>query len=265
MSERDSNDALMNVQHLERFTPKENRTPEAERTYRKERMAAALRIFGKLGFAEGVSGHFTVRDPVHQDHFWVNPMGKSFRQMRVSDLIRVNHQGQVIEGHGILNGAAFTIHSKIHLARPDIVSAAHSHSLYGKTWSTLGRLLDPISQDACAFYQDHILLDKFTGVVLGSSQGEHIARALGENKAAILRNHGLLTVGFSVEETAWWYITMERCCQSQLLAEAVGEPLPIDPECAAETYLEVGTPEVGKFSFRPLYEDLLAAEPEFRK
>ena len=81
---------------------------EELRTDRKNKLAAALRLFGKFGFDEGVAGHITVRDPELTDHFWVNPMGRSFKQMKVSDLLLVSHTGKVVEGKGLLNGAAFT-------------------------------------------------------------------------------------------------------------------------------------------------------------
>src|SRR4029079_16313070 len=136
------------------------------------------------------------------------------------DLIRVNEQGEVVEGEGILNSAAFAIHSAVHAARPDVIAAAHSHSIYGKSWSALGRLLDPLTQDACAFYEDHALFDDYTGVVLDPDEGKRIAHAIRRRKAMILRKHRLLAVGHSVEEAVRWYVTMERSCQAQLLAEA---------------------------------------------
>ncbi len=73
---------------------------EDERRYRKERLAGALRIFGRFGFSEGVAGHITARDPERLDHFWVNPFGMSFRHVRVSDLILVNHDGRGRRGLG---------------------------------------------------------------------------------------------------------------------------------------------------------------------
>jgi ribulose-5-phosphate 4-epimerase/fuculose-1-phosphate aldolase len=102
----------------------------------------------------GVAGHITLRDPVEPDTFWVNPFGVAFSQIKASDLIRVNHEGQVIDGGEVrmLNAAAFMIHSAIHAARPDVVCAAHSHSLHGRAFCTLGRPLDIITQDSCAFY-----------------------------------------------------------------------------------------------------------------
>jgi ribulose-5-phosphate 4-epimerase/fuculose-1-phosphate aldolase len=235
---------------------------EEVRQERKNKLAAALRLFGKLGFDEGVAGHITVRDPELLDHFWVNPMGRSFKQMRVSDLLLVSHTGEVIEGEGLLNGAAFTIHSQIHMSNPNITAAAHSHSVYGKAFSSLGKTLDPLTQDACAFYDDHVLFDDFSGVVLDNTEGERIAAALGDRKAAILQNHGLLTVGETIDAAAWWYITMERTCQAQLLAEAAGTPKPIDHDVALHTRETVGSPIAGWFSFQPLFDVIIAEQPE---
>ena len=235
---------------------------EEERQERKRKLTAALRVFGKFGFDEGVAGHFTVRDPERTDHFWVNPFGRSFKQMKVSDLILVNHSGDIVEGDGLLNAAAFAIHSQIHKHLPHVTAAAHTHSLYGKAWSSLGRLLDPLTQDSCAFYEDHVLFNDFTGVVLDTSEGERIADALGEKKAAILQNHGLLTTGKTVDEAAWWYITMERTCQAQLMAEAAGNPISIRPDVAALTATQVGQPIAGYFSFKPIYDVIAAEQPD---
>ena len=257
-----ANSIIMNADAAVAMSPTENADVGAERQHRKERLSAALRIFGKFGFDEGVAGHITVRDPEHLDHFWVNPMGRSFKQMRVSDLLLVNHEGEVVEGDGLLNGAAFTIHSRVHMANPEITAAAHAHSVYGKTWSSLGRLLDPITQDSCAFYEDHVLFDDFTGVVLDCSEGERIAAGLGDKKAAILQNHGLLTVGQSVDEACWWFVTMERSCQAQLMAEAVGKPVLIKPEYATQTHGQVGSHLAGWFSFQPLYDVIVAEQPQ---
>ena len=235
---------------------------EAERSHRKRRLTAAFRLFGKFGFDEGAAGHITVRDPEHPEYFWVNPFGVSFKQIKMSQLLLVNHQGDVVEGDGLLNGAAFTIHGNIHAARPDVIAAAHAHSVYGKTWSTLGKKLDPITQDSCAFYEDHTLFDDFTGVVLDMNEGKRIVSALGQNKACILQNHGLLTVGGSVDTAAWWFITMERNCQAQLLAEAAGTPKLIRPDIARLTYQTVGKEESGKFAFQSLYDVIVKEQPD---
>jgi len=235
---------------------------EEERLHRKQRLAATFRLFGRFGFNEGVAGHVTARDPEHHELFWVNPFGLSFDLIRVSDLILVDHQGNVVEGDWPLNQAAFAIHSQIHAARPDVVAAAHTHSRFGRAWSTLARPLAPLTQDACAFYDDHVVFDDYTGVVLDVEEGKRIAHALADNKAAILRNHGLLTVGHTVDEAAWWYITMERSCEVQLLAEAAGTPVEIDPEVARTTYDAVGGHFAGWFSFQPLYDKIVNDQPD---
>lgn len=235
---------------------------EDERRHRQERLAAAFRLFARYGFDEGVAGHITVRDPEFPDCFWVNPLGMYFGHIRVSDLLLVNHQGEVVKGNRPVNQAAFAIHSQIHSARPDVNAAAHAHSLYGKTWSTLGRILDPLTQDSCAFYEDHALFDDYTGVVLNLDEGKRIGVTLGEKKAVILRNHGLLTVGHSVDEAAWWFITMDRCCQSQLLAEAAGKPILIDHDTARLTYNLIGSHQLGWFSFQSLYEMIVRQQPD---
>ena len=130
------------------------------------------------------------------------------------------------------------------------------------TSTALGKTLDPLTQDACAFYDDHVLFDDFSGVVLENTEGERIAAALGDRKAAILQNHGLLTVGDTLDAAAWWYITMERSCQAQLMAEAAGEPKLIEPEVAKHTFETVGSELAGWFSFQPLYDVITEEQPE---
>jgi ribulose-5-phosphate 4-epimerase/fuculose-1-phosphate aldolase len=237
-------------------------TPAEERLHRKQRLASAFRLFAKFGFSEGVAGHITVRDPELTDHFWVNPFGMHFAHIRVSDLILVNEKGEVVEGSQPVNEAAFAIHSRLHMARPDVVAAAHAHSLYGKTWSSLGRLLDPLTQDACAFYEDHSLFDDYTGVVYDMSEGDRIAESLGHRKAVILQNHGILTVGRTVDEAAWFFITMDRSCQVQLMAEAAGKPVLISHESALVAQKQVGNPRVGWYQYQPLWDLIIREQPD---
>src|SRR5207244_1090593 len=112
--------------------------------------------------------------------------GMHFGHIRVGDLVLVNEDGDVVEGGRPVNRAAYAIHSQVHAARPDVIAAAHAHSLYGKTLSSLRTKLEPLTQDACAFFEDHAVFDDFTGVVFDIEEGKRIAHALGENKAVIL-------------------------------------------------------------------------------
>lgn len=244
--------------------PPQQSTVEAERLLRRQRLAASFRLFARYGFDMGGAGHITVRDPEFADHFWVNPVGVYFGHIRVSDLLLVNPHGEIIDGEGSLNLAAFAIHAALHEARPDVVAAAHAHSLYGKAWSSLGRLLDPLTQDSCAFYEKHGLFDNFSGVVLEASEGARIAQTLGEDKIAlILQNHGLLTVGQTVEAAVWRFIALDNAAHTQLLAEAAGTPQPIPPDVARHTAGQVGTEFGSWFAFQPHWDRLVREEPDF--
>lgn len=246
----------------ERLKPPTFPTPAHERRHRKERLAAALRIFARLGFEEGVAGHITARDPEFPTCFWVNPFGVPFRHTKVSDLLLVDEEGNVLKGDHIVNKAAFVIHSSVHKARPDVVGAAHAHSLYGKALSSTDQSIEPLTQDACAFWEDHTVFEDYTGLVNDLKEGRRIAETLAHRKAIILRNHGLLTVGASVEGAAWWFITMERTAQAQLLAKAAGTTYPISPDNAKATYAELGHEYAGYIQFQPLFEEIARDEPD---
>ncbi|MDV6378322.1 class II aldolase/adducin family protein [Sporosarcina sp. GW1-11] len=236
---------------------------DEERQYNKQRLAGAFRLFSRFGFTEGVAGHATYRDPEYTDHMWVNPYGIAFGKIKASDLVLVNPDGEVVQGKYSLHKSALMIHSAIHEARPDVISSVHLHSLYGKTWASTGRLIDPLTQDACAFYNDHSVLDEFSGVVYEEDEGVKVAKALADNKAMFLKNHGPLTVGQSVDSAAFWFITLERSCQVQLLAEAAGIVNPIPDEFAASTAKQVGREADGWENFQPLWEKIVSEEPDF--
>ena len=244
-------------------TPPTFDSVEEERAHRKAKLAGALRIFGRFGFGEGVAGHITVRDPEFPDLFWVNPFGMSFRHIKQSDLILLDHDGNVVYGSHHVNRAAFVLHSAIHAARPDVIAAAHSHSPYGKSFSSLGIPLAPLTQDACAFYGDHTLIAEQGGaVVFEIEAGKEFASKFPAGKAAIHQNHGLFTVGQSVDEACFWFVSMERSCQAQLMAMAAGDPIEIRHEYAQYTAEQTGGHVAGWFSFQPLWDEICRTDPD---
>lgn len=231
-------------------------SPADERRYRKQRLAAALRLFGKYGFGEGISGLISVRDPERPDHFWVNPFGISFNRVRVADLIRADATGTVVEGHHRLNTSAFLIHMAIHDLRPEVAAVAHAHTVHSRALGSLGRLLAPLDQESTAFYQRQALC--FDGT---EAQGPDIARELGGHRAILLKHHGLITVGESLEEALHWFFTYEACAQIQLLAAAAGTPQPLTHDQAVAAGEEFGDPQLARFSFQPLWDDITHDEP----
>lgn len=244
----------------------------AERRHRKARLAGACRIFARFGYDHWVAGHMTVRDPEHADRFWANPLGVSWQLIRPSDLLLVDFDGRVVEGERPLNAAAFAIHAELHSGREDIVAAVHAHTPHGRAWSATGEPLEPVSQDHCAFYGDHAVFDDFTGAVYERDESRRFLDALGAGKALILKNHGLLSVGQSIDEAAFWLHLLERCAETMLRLRALqpgadGRAYDVlSPEVASLTRKQVGEPLHGWRGFQPLWDELVAAtdDPELR-
>ncbi|KAM5353513.1 hypothetical protein ACJ41O_000163 [Fusarium nematophilum] len=233
----------------------------AERKWRLEHMAAVFRHWAHEGYVEGMSGHISVRDPEYPHAFWTNPLGVHFGLLRAADMVLVDYDGQIIGGNRSLpiNAAGFLIHSEIHKAREDVHAVCHCHSIHGKAWSTFGRRIEMLNQDACKFYGDaHAVYENHGGVVLGAEEGRRIASALGGAKAAILRNHGILTVGSTVDEAAWLFTSLEHSCKVQLLAEAAaanGTPKLIIEDSEAKFNFEAESdPEVCFAEFQVYYQ-----------
>lgn len=233
----------------------------AETARRRRELVIACRLLSSLHLDWGTAGHITVRDAEKPDCFWVNGYGRQFGTLTLDDLLLVDPKGRVLAGHGILNPASFAVHATIHEQRPEVLAAAHGHPTHGKAWASLGRLLDPLSQDACAFYEDHAVLELFSGIVLSEEEGALITRTLGQRKALVLQNHGLLTVGTTLESCIFWFVAMDNACQVQLLAEAAGQPRVLPPDVARRTARAIGREEVGYFGYQNLRQRLLAAQP----
>ncbi|KAJ5141472.1 hypothetical protein N7526_002467 [Penicillium atrosanguineum] len=233
--------------------------PVEKRKWMKEHMAAAFRYFGKLGYGE----EYLVIS-LCADHFWMNPFAKHFSTIKASDLVLVDHEGYVTEGGAQLpiNEAGFMIHSEIHKARPDVIAAAHTHGIHGKTWSAFGKPIEMLTQDACNLYGRIGIYDDHAGIALSQDEGKAIAKALGkDNIACILQNHGLLTVGTTVDEAAILYSMLENACHSQLLAEAAAaNGIPkriISSEVAQYTAEFAQNPHNFYTEFQPEYELLV--------
>ncbi|KAK7948318.1 class 2 aldolase adducin domain-containing protein [Apiospora aurea] len=191
-------------------------------------MAATFRFFARHGFTEGQSGHISVRDPEHHGYMWMNPLGVHFGLLTAGHMICMEIETGKIVGGGkpaqslTANAAGYLIHSAIHKRRPgDIHAICHAHTDAGRAWSVFARPLDMLSQDICNFHNAHAVYASYGGIVFVSDEGERIADALGErNKGAILMNHGLLTVGATVDEAGFMFGLLDRGCRHQLQVEA---------------------------------------------
>ena len=235
------------------------------RQHLKERLVAACRAFAVHGLDYGFAGHLTVRDPEFPHLYWTNPMAVHFSQVKISNLILVDHHGTVIQGSYAVNRAGYVLHAAVHEAHPDIVAMCHAHSEYGTAWAATGRPLDPITQDACAFFEDHVVIQDEAGqVAVEEGAGKSICDWFQGVKAAIHQNHGLLTVSrHSIDAAAFWFIALERCCKQQMAVEATGiKPIMVPPDRARYSREHVGSEYIGWLHFQPIYEDLLVKQPD---
>ncbi|KER69949.1 aldolase [Burkholderia cepacia] len=238
---------------------------DEHRQHLKERLVAACRAFALEGFDYGFAGHLTVRDPGDPRLYWTNPMAVAFSQVKVSNLICADHEGTVVEGEYAINRAGFVLHAAVHEAHPDIVAMCHAHTVYGTAFASLGRPLEPITQDACAFYEDHIVIGDEAGkVAVEVKGGNKVANAFAGVKAAIHQNHGLLTASrHSIDSAAFWFIALERCCRQQLMIEATGiTPKLVTPERARYSREHVGSDYIGWLHFQTIWSDLIATQPD---
>jgi ribulose-5-phosphate 4-epimerase/fuculose-1-phosphate aldolase len=210
------------------------RTPHEERAHRRRMCALGYRIFGALRWGQLGDGHVSARDPILTDHFWLLDWGVPFHRATVDQLVLVGPDGRVVDADGNLTGAVntagYNIHAPLLAARPDVVSAAHTHTQFGTPWSANVRPFRALSQESCAFVFDQALFDDEEVEVLSYDGGKRIATALGAAKCCILRNHGLLTVGGSVEEAVGWFVMAERVAEVHVKAS---EGTAISDEAAA--------------------------------
>jgi ribulose-5-phosphate 4-epimerase/fuculose-1-phosphate aldolase len=238
---------------------------EAERLHRKKRLVAACRAFALERLDYGFAGHLTIRDPEHPELYWTNPMCVHFAQVKLSNLILADHKGYVLEGDHAINRAGFVLHAAVHEAHPEILAMCHAHTLYGTAFAALGKPLDPISQDAAAFFEDHVLITEEAGqVAVEEKAGLAVCDWFKGVKAAIHQNHGLFTASrHSIESAAFWFMALERCCQQQLAVEATGQKPKLVPADRARYSREhVGSDYIGWLHFQSIYDHLVKTQPD---
>lgn len=216
------------------------------RQERKRQLALGYRLLASQRWGDLGDGHISARDPERGDCFWLLRWGVSYHAARVADLVLVGPDGELVEGSGVINRAAWYIHHPILEARPDAVSAVHVHTGWGTPFSAEVRPIEPISQESCIFFEDHALFDDEEVQVQSVEGGKRIAVALGRCRAVILRNHGLLTVADRVDEAVGSFVHMERVAEVHMKARAAR---PISPEAARYAQADLVRHGAGRVAF----------------
>lgn len=226
------------------------------RLLRKWEAAIGYRVFAAMRWGQLGDGHVTARDPILTDHFWVLGYGIPFSAATIDNLTLVGPDGQGVQGptHNGVNFAAYNIHWPIFDARPDVVSAAHTHTPFGTSWSANVQPFSALSQESCAVVFDQSMYMGEDLEIVDPSGGRAIARAMGDTKVCIIRNHGLLTAGGSPGEAVGWFVMAERVAEVHVKASS---PVPISDEAAKEVATTLASSAMGWRVFQWLARDLV--------
>ena len=212
-------------------------------------LAALYRLIAHFRMTDLIDTHISVRVPNEPNHFLINRYGVLFDHMKASDLVKIDHDGNIVgeydQGKNV-NRAGFVIHSAIHHARPEINCVIHTHTADGMAVSTQKNGLLPLTQHALKFY-GCLSYHAYEGVALSLDERERLVADLGQNHAMVLYNHGLLATGESVCSAFHTLYFLERACQAQIKAQSAGAELiyPSEAVCAhtAQQFAAEDTPE----------------------
>ena len=189
----------------------------------RRKLINAGRVLADQGQGDFVAGHVSVRLPEHKANFLMKPAAIGLEEMSPASIITVDLDGHKVGGPQPRHNEVF-IHSEILRARSDVQAVVHTHAFHAVAFSSLGRELAPISNDAGFFYKKLPVFSETTDLIVTPERGRAVAKCLGENSAVLLRNHGIVTVGRSLEEAVWVAVRLERACKCQLMVEAAGGP-----------------------------------------
>ena len=207
-------------------------------------LAALYRVIGHFRWTDMIFTHISARVPGADHHFLINRYGVLFDEMRASDLVRIDSEGRPVEarasddpGRYRVNPAGFTIHSAVHMARPDVLCVVHTHTAAGAAVSAQKQGLLPISQHALKYY-GHIAYHDYEGIALDLAERDRLVNDLGSHNAMILKNHGLLTCGKSIPEAFQEMYFLERACEIQIRALAGNAELNLPSQKVCEVTAE---------------------------
>lgn len=179
-------------------------------------LAACYRLIAHFGMDDLVYTHISARVPGSPGHFLINPYGMMFHEITASSLVKIDYDGTIVEDTGYpVNKAGFVIHSAIHMARPEINCVLHTHTRAGIAVSCLEEGLMPINQHSLMFY-DRLAYHDYEGIALDLDERQRLVRDLGDHRAMVLRNHGLLTAGSTVAEAFSRMYYLEQSCRIQI-------------------------------------------------
>jgi ribulose-5-phosphate 4-epimerase/fuculose-1-phosphate aldolase len=197
-------------------------------------LAACYRLVALYGMDDIVYTHISARVPGPEEHFLINPFGTMFEEITASALVKIDVDGTVISPKGArVNEAGFTIHSAVHSARPDMACVIHTHTRAGMALSALEQGLLPLCQKSMLFH-NRLAYHAYEGVAFDLAERESLLADLGDRKAMVLRNHGLLTCGRDCAEAFSLMYQLELACRVQMDVLAANAKARVPADAVAE-------------------------------
>ena len=199
-------------------------------------LAACYRVFDMLGWTEMIYNHITIRLPEsvsgNDKQFLINPFGLHYSEVTASTLLKIDVKGNKQgDNPWPVNPAGFTVHAAIHEALPDAHCVMHTHTTNG--------LAVACSEGGLAqnnFYSaqlhDMVAYHDFEGITIHADEGPRLLKSIGDKKAVILRNHGLLAWGQTLPQTFAILWTLQRACEIQVATLSMGAPIPVSEDVA---------------------------------
>jgi ribulose-5-phosphate 4-epimerase/fuculose-1-phosphate aldolase len=195
----------------------------------RQQLAIALRHLDDAGFCENLTGHITWQLP-GEESLLVNPWGLWWSEVTASDILTIDHTGQVLAGPWDVT-PAFHIHTELHRQRPDARVVVHNHPINGTVLAGLGVMPEIIHQNSAMFADEMVFVNEYDGEVDSSSGGAALAERMGDATVAVLASHGVVVVAPTIEEATYKSVMFERMCDIHYRALLTGRsPIPIAPE-----------------------------------
>jgi ribulose-5-phosphate 4-epimerase/fuculose-1-phosphate aldolase len=214
---------------IKQFSPIKNSSVQV-----REDLIRAYKLFAHFGMDDLTYTHLSARHPDRPDQFYINSLDLLFEEVNDENLLLIDFDGNILsDNQDHYNATGHQIHSAIYEGRPDINCIMHLHTVAGVAVSAIKEGLLPLSQFSYHFHNNMSYYD-YDGLVLDADRGKDIIKGLGDNKAAILRNHGLLTVGSSIAEAFFYMYYLEKSCEVQCEAMAMSQNIVIPSEATRD-------------------------------
>ncbi|HUI50069.1 MAG TPA: class II aldolase/adducin family protein [Acidimicrobiia bacterium] len=208
----------------------------------RQELACALRVLAREGWRENLSGHITVA--ADDGGMWCNPWGLWWEEVRASDIIRLDAEGEIVEGEWDVTPAVF-LHTELHRVRADAAVVVHNHPYYATLLATMGERPRQVHQNSCIFDGELAFVDEYGGIE-DANDGKWLAAQVGDASGILLAHHGAIVTAPTIAEASYKAVTFERMCHLTYDTLALGrepEELPAPARADLKPVLQQNTPQ----------------------